>query len=88
MKPETLRAFRGIARGKKLSQSELADLASKALQANTGDPERSISESLIALIETGRRQPSVENAQAIADALGVELEALATIAPDDSAVAS
>lgn len=42
------------------------------------------SETLIALIETGRRQPGIDNAKAIAEALGVDLEAFATITGDDA----
>ena len=41
------------------------------------------SDTLIALIETGRRQPGIENARAIADVLGVPLEAFALVADED-----
>ncbi len=42
----------------------------------------SCSESLIALIETGKRQPGLGNAFAIARALGVPLEAFAIVHVD------
>lgn len=70
-----LRAFRDLA---KLSQAGLAAKATQHLR-DDGDPEGSVSESLIALIETDRRQPSLRNAEAIAKALGVDVEALADI---------
>lgn len=41
------------------------------------------SDTLIALIETGRRQPGYENAVAIAAALGVPLEAFAIVGEDE-----
>ena len=41
------------------------------------------SDTLIALIETGRRQPGIENARAIADVLGVPLEAFALVDGDE-----
>ena len=46
-----------------------------------------VSEGLVALIESGRRQPSYGNAQRIAAALGVSLRAFALISidePDDA----
>lgn len=42
-----------------------------------------VSESLVALIETGRRQPSEENAKALATAMDVPVEAFATITEDE-----
>lgn len=68
----TYRKLRG------LSQAGLAAKATLAL-ADAGDPKGSVSESLVALIETNRRQPSLRNAEALALALDVPLEALADI---------
>lgn len=80
MKGATLRAFR---KKERLSQFALAEKATQVLRDRfpDEDPEPSISESLIALIETNRRQPSKRNAEALATALGLdELDALATVA--------
>lgn len=65
--PATLRAIRKL-RG--YSQVGLAE------RVGLVDPEAQVSESLVALIETGRRQPSRRNAVAIAKALDVEFGAL------------
>lgn len=51
---------------KKMSQKELGEAAG-------------VSAALIALIETGDRQPSLSNAISIAKALGVPLKAFATV---------
>lgn len=67
--PEALKAWRNE-RG--WSQKELA--------ARTGD---NVSPTLIAMIETGDRQPSRLNAEDIAKALGVPLEAIAFVYPDE-----
>jgi transcriptional regulator with XRE-family HTH domain len=40
------------------------------------------SDTLVALIETGRRQPGIDNARAIADVLGVPLDAFAVVHGD------
>lgn len=61
--PEGLRAWR---KQRDLTQVELAKRVG-------------CSETLIALIETGRRQPGIENARAIAEHLGVALEAFAIV---------
>ena len=61
--PKGLKAWRNL---RNVTQVELA----KAVGC---------SDTLIALIETGRRQPSIENAEAIAAALGVDLEAFAFV---------
>lgn len=79
MKGATLAALR---RKDGLSQERLAVLATTCLRRITDDPERGISESLIALIETDRRQPSLANAEAIAAALDVPLDAIADITPE------
>lgn len=42
-----------------------------------------MSATLIAMIETGKRQPSRLNAEDIATALGVPLEAIAFVYPDE-----
>lgn len=76
MKPAAAAAFR-VKCG--LSQAGLAALATIALREQTGDPEASVSESLVALIETGRRQPSLQNAKAFAAAMKISLEAYADI---------
>lgn len=68
MLPEALRAWRAE-RG--YSQKELAERAGPH-----------VSHTLIAMIETGERQPSRLNAEDIAKALGVTLEAIAFIYPD------
>lgn len=73
--PATLKAFR---RKEHLSQAALAARATDILQA-AGDTTAGLSESLIALVETGRRQPSRANAEAIAQALGVDVDAIATL---------
>lgn len=65
--PDALKAWRGE---RDLTQVELAKRVG-------------CSETLIALIETGRRQPGYENAVAIADTLGVKLTAIAIVEPDD-----
>lgn len=76
IRPAALRAFR---KKDRLSQSALAIKATEILRAQyPGDPEARISESLVALIETGRRQPSVRNAEALAAAL--DLDDVAAIA--------
>lgn len=41
-----------------------------------------VSEGLIAQIETGRRQPGLENGKAIAAALGVDVAAIALVHAD------
>lgn len=53
------------------------ELSQKALAEKSG-----VSPTLIALIETGERQPSLVNALAITDALGIELEAVALVHAD------
>lgn len=63
MLPDGVKAWRGE---RKMSQMDLAKAAG-------------CSEGLIAQIETGRRQPGLENAVAIAEALGVKLSAFAII---------
>lgn len=76
MRGKTLRGFRTL---KGYSQAGTAAKATQELRDLTGDPDASISESLIALIETDRRQPSALNAEAIARALGVQLDWLADV---------
>lgn len=66
--PKGLKAWR---RERNFSQADLA--------AATG---HKVSEGLIAQIETGRRQPGLSNALAIAKALGIDLEAVAVIHVD------
>ena len=72
--PEALVAWREAAgraaTGEPWSQKELA------LRAG-------VSPTLIALIETGERQPSRLNAEEIAKALGVPLGAIAFVYPDE-----
>ena len=68
----TYRKLRG------LSQAGLAAKATLAF-AEAGDIRGSVSESLVALIETDRRQPSLRNAEALAAALDIPLEALADV---------
>lgn len=63
--PAGLRAWRNQ---RKMSQAALA--------ARTG---HQISEALVAQIETGRRQPGLANARAIAAALEIPLEAFAIV---------
>lgn len=63
MLPKGVKAWRNE---RKMSQMDLAKAAG-------------CSEGLIAQIETGRRQPGLDNAVAIARALGVDLDAFATI---------
>jgi transcriptional regulator with XRE-family HTH domain len=65
--PEALKAWR-----------KERDLSQKALAGAAG-----VSPTLIAMIETGERQPSRLNADDIAKALGVPLEAIAFVYPDD-----
>jgi transcriptional regulator with XRE-family HTH domain len=84
IKPATAVAFR-LKCG--LSQAGLAAKATLVLRQQTGDPEAGVSESLVALIETGRRQPSLRNAAALAEAMGIPVEALATIRSVEEAVA-
>lgn len=69
-----------------LSQAGLAAKATLAF-AEAGDIRGSVSESLVALIETDRRQPSLRNAEALAAALDIPLEALADVRPEVEAVA-
>lgn len=76
MRGRTISAFRKI-RG--LSQFALAEKATAILREAYGDPSKGVSESLIALVETGRRQPSRENGEAIALALGVEFDAIGDV---------
>ncbi|HEX8781365.1 MAG TPA: helix-turn-helix transcriptional regulator [Nocardioides sp.] len=77
----TIRPATAIAFRKKcgLSQAGLAAKATVILRERTGDQMASISESLVALIETGRRQPSVRNAEALALAMDITVDALADI---------
>lgn len=76
MRGRTIAAFR---KKDKMSQVALAEKATECLRAATGDHDRGISESLIALVETGRRQPSRENGEAIAAALDIPFEAIGDI---------
>lgn len=69
MLPGALRAWRSE---RKISQKELSE--------RTGGR---VSATLIAMIETGDRQPSRLNALDIAEALGVPLDALAFVYPDE-----
>lgn len=69
MLPGALKAWRGE---RQWSQKELAQQTGGAVSAT-----------LIAMIETGERQPSRLNAEDIAKALGVPLEAIAFIYPDE-----
>jgi transcriptional regulator with XRE-family HTH domain len=84
IKPATAAAFR-MKCG--LSQAGLAAKATLELREATGDPDASISESLVALIETGRRQPSLRNARALAAAMGISVDALAVTVKVIEAVA-
>jgi transcriptional regulator with XRE-family HTH domain len=72
----TLKAFR---KKSGMSQVELAVAATECLRSATGDQTKGISESLIALIETGARNPSRENGEAIAAALDVPFLAIGDI---------
>lgn len=63
IKPQVLKAWR---KERDLTQFALAQLVG-------------CSDTLIALIETGRRQPSYENALAMAEAFGIDLEVLADV---------
>lgn len=67
--PEALKSWRNE-RG--WSQKELSEQTGKVVSA-----------ALIAMIETGDRQPSRLNAEDIAKALGVPLEAIAFVYPDE-----
>lgn len=69
--PAALKAWR---KERGWSQKDLAFNATEQL----ADGE-SISPTLIALIETGERQPSLRNAEAIAAAFGIDVEALAVV---------
>lgn len=66
MLPAALKAWRAE-RG--MSQKQLADASG-------------VSPTLIAMIETGERQPARLNADDLATALGVPLEAIAFVYPD------
>lgn len=72
-----LQAFREV-RGH--SQAGLAAIATSILRRQSGDPKAGLSESLVALIETDRRQPSIRTAELLAEALDIPLGALADIA--------
>lgn len=61
--PAAVKAWR---RERKLSQELLAEIAG-------------VSPTLVALIETGKRQPSLTNAISIANAFGVPVNAIAVI---------
>lgn len=88
IKGATLRAFR---RKEGLSQSALAAKATDVLRDRfPDDPDVGVSESLIALIETERRQTSRRNAEAIATALDLDdplalVEFMGQIRPDAAA---
>lgn len=69
MLPEALRAWRNE-RG----------WSQKALSEQTGG---NVSPTLIAMIETGERQPSRLNAEDLATAFGIPLGALAFVYPDE-----
>lgn len=76
MNPAALRAWR---KERGWSQKELA------LRAMASGEDISVSPTLIALIETGERQPSLRNAEAIAATFGVELAVLAVVHVEDEA---
>lgn len=76
VRPAAAAAFRAKCN---LSQAGLAALATIELREQTGDPDASVSESLVALIETGRRQPSLQNAKAFAAAMKIPLDAYAEV---------
>lgn len=76
VKPAVAAAFRAKCG---LSQAGLAALATIELREQTDNPSASVSESLVALIETGRRQPSLQNAKAFAAAMKIPLEAYADV---------
>lgn len=67
MLPEAVQTWRSE---RNVSQKTLAELAG-------------VSPTLIAMIETGERQPSRLNAEDIAKALGVPLGAIAFVYPDE-----
>lgn len=69
--PQALKAWR---KERGWSQKDLAFHATEKLP--DGD---SISPTLIALVETGERQPSLRNAEAIAAAFGIDVAALAVV---------
>lgn len=67
VRPKALKFVRNV-RG--LTQVELAKMVG-------------CSETLIALIETGRRQPGIDNAELMAEALDVDLEVFADVTDGD-----
>jgi transcriptional regulator with XRE-family HTH domain len=77
--PGTLRRFRGFV-GR--SQSTLAAEATVALVELTGDHAATISPSTLSMIEAGQRQPSLQTAEAIAKALGVDVTDFAEVLVD------
>jgi transcriptional regulator with XRE-family HTH domain len=81
------RAIAAFRRKDGMSQLALAEKATERLRSSTGDDTRSISESLVALVETGRRQPSRENGEAIASALGIPFDAIGDVTVFEDEVA-
>lgn len=77
--PEALRAWRRV-RGEQWTTTN-KPLAQKDLAERAG-----VSPTLIAMIETGERQPSLSNGLAIARALKVSLLAIATCSADVEAL--
>lgn len=83
MLPEALRAWR-IVRGEQ--ESSRRPLSQKELSVRAQHHGGKVSPTLIAMIETGERQPSLTNALAIARALRVSLLAIATCTPEVAAL--
>ncbi|MHB8670477.1 MAG: helix-turn-helix domain-containing protein [Acidimicrobiales bacterium] len=73
--PGALRMARRDLRG--WTQKELAARASEVGRRHTSDIGTNVSAALIAMVETGERQFSIEVAEWVAEALGVEVAAFA-----------
>lgn len=78
--PKAVAHWRKVHKG--WSQETLARMASKTAAAQSVTPPVKVSPSTIAMIELGKRQPSRLVADAIAEAMGIDVEAFAWICDD------
>lgn len=70
---------------KKWTQKEAAFAATQIAKTRTGNPDAKVSASQIAMIETAERNPSLEVASWIAEAVGYEVTDLCILKPERAA---
>jgi transcriptional regulator with XRE-family HTH domain len=78
-------ALKFVRESRGLSQKQLAQEATAAARAATGDPNVGVSVSTIAMTEVGDRQFSLPVAEWVAKALGVDVSIFATVTLEGSA---